>query len=95
MPVKTQNNKISYQHLLATMELGVVYQDADGKIIYANPAAEKVLGLTFDQMTGRTSMDPRWKAINEDGSDFSGESHPAMVALKAGKPVKDVIMGVY
>ncbi len=77
------------------MTLGVVYQDANGKIIFANPAAEKVLGLTFGQMTGRTSMDPRWKAIQEDGSDFSGENHPAMVALKTGKPVSDVIMGVF
>ncbi len=90
-----QNQKISYQNLMDTMALGVVYQDANGKIIFANPAAEGVLGLTLDQMTGRTSMDPRWKAVQEDGSDFSGESHPAMVALKTGKSVEDVIMGVF
>jgi PAS domain S-box-containing protein len=95
MPNMIQNNEISYQHLLDTLILGVVYQDADGKIIFANPAAEKVLGLTLDQMTGRTSMDPRWKAIHEDGSNYTGESHPAMVALKTGKSVKDVIMGVF
>jgi len=77
------------------MALGVVYQDAKGEIIFANPAAESVLGLTLDQMTGRTSMDPRWKAIQEDGTDFSGASHPAMVALRTGKSVKDVIMGVF
>ena len=31
----------------------------------------------------------------EDGSDFSGETHPAMVALKTGETVKDVLMGVF
>lgn len=95
MSKDTQNPKISYQNLMDTMASGVVYHDANGKIIFANPAAEKVLGLTLDQITGRTSMDPRWKVIHEDGSDYSGENHPAMVALKTGKPVKDVIMGVY
>ncbi len=76
------------------MTQGVVYQNAEGKIITANSAAEKILGLSYDQMTGRTSLDPRWKAIHEDGSEFLGESHPAMVALNTGERVKDALMGI-
>ncbi len=81
--------------LFETMAQGVVYQDAEGNIFSANPAAERVLGLTQDQMMGRTSMDPRWRSIHEDGADFPGETHPAMVALKTGESVNDVIMGVF
>lgn len=81
--------------LFETMAQGVVYQNAEGNIISANPAAERILGLSFDQMTGRTSMDSRWKSIHEDGSDFPKETHPAMMALKTGEPVKDTIMGVF
>jgi two-component system CheB/CheR fusion protein len=77
------------------MAQGVVYQDAWGKITLANPAAEKILGLTLDQMQGRTSMDPRWRCIHEDGSDFPGETHPAMVALQTGKSISDVVMGIF
>jgi PAS domain S-box-containing protein len=84
-----------YQTLFQTMTQGVVYQTADGKITAANPAAEQILGLTLDQMQGRTSMDPRWRAIHEDGSAFPGERHPSMVALKSGKEVHDVVMGVF
>jgi PAS domain S-box-containing protein len=84
-----------YRTLFETMAQGVVYQSADGKIFSANHAAERILGLTLDQMQGRTSMDPRWKAIHEDGSDFPGETHPAIIALKTGKEVKDVVMGVF
>jgi len=84
-----------YRVLFETMAQGVVYQNAEGNIISANPAAERILGLSFDQMIGRTSMDPRWKSIHEDGSDFPGETHPAMVALKTGERVKDTIMGVF
>ena len=81
--------------LFETMSQGVVYQDSDGNIISANPAAERILGLSFDQMQGRTSIDPRWHAIHEDGSDFPGETHPAMVSLKTRQPVNNIVMGVF
>ncbi|MHC4662716.1 MAG: PAS domain S-box protein [Planctomycetota bacterium] len=84
-----------YRHLFENMAQGVVYQDSGGKIISANPAAERILGLSLEQMQGRESIDPRWRSIHEDGSDFPGEEHPAMVTLKTGDPVTDVTMGVY
>ncbi len=84
-----------YRTLFSTMAQGVVYQSADGKIIRANPAAERILGLSLDQMQGRTSIDPRWRAITEDGSPFPGDQHPSMVALRTGEPVHGVTMGVF
>lgn len=92
---KLRQSEVKYQTLFDTMPQGVVYQDTDGRIISANPAAQRILGLRLDQMLGRTSMDPRWKSIHEDGSDFSGETHPAMVGLKTGKEVKNMVMGVF
>ena len=84
-----------HRTLFETMTHGIVYQNADGNIISANPAAERILGLTLDQMQGRTSVYPRWKAIHEDGSNFPGDDHPSMVALKTGKQVRNVVMGVF
>jgi len=74
---------------------GIVYQNKDGQILDANPAAQKILGLTLDQMQGRTSYDPRWQAIKEDGTNFPGDEHPAMISLKTGKIIKDTMMGVF
>jgi PAS domain S-box-containing protein len=85
----------NYRRLFETMAQGVVYQAADGKIISANPAAERILGLSLDQMQGKTSLDPGWKSIREDGSELTGKEHPAMVALRTGKPVERFIMGVH
>lgn len=84
-----------YRTLFETMDQGVVWQDAEGHIFSANPAAENILGLSLDQMQGRTSIDPRWKSIHEDGSDFPGNTHPSMVALRTGKKVNNVVMGVF
>ena len=46
-------------------------------------------------MIGVSSLDPRWRAIHEDGSPFPGEEHPAMVTLRTGRPQEGVLMGVY
>jgi PAS domain S-box-containing protein len=84
-----------HRTLFETMAQGAVYQNAEGHIISANPSAERLLGLRLAEMLGRTSMDPRWKAIHEDGSDFPGDTHPAMIALKTGKEILHVVMGVF
>ncbi|WP_309714683.1 diguanylate cyclase [Armatimonas sp.] len=77
------------------MHDGLVIQEKGGEIVVCNPRAEKVLGLTRDQMMGRTSMDSCWRAIREDGTPFPGEQHPAMVTLQQGIPQQDVVMGVH
>jgi PAS domain S-box-containing protein len=89
-----EESEAKFRTLFETMAQGVVYQDADGEITSANPAAERILGLTLEQMQGRTSRDPRWKAIREDGSDFPGDAHPAMEALRTGRHIRNVVMGV-
>jgi PAS domain S-box-containing protein len=83
-----------YRFLFETMVEGAVYQDKNGVIIDANLSAERILGLTRDQLLGRESRDPRWKAIREDFSAFPGEDHPAMVTLRTGERTS-AIMGVF
>ena len=77
------------------MQEGLVLQDVNGVIQVCNHAAEQILGLTAAQMMGRTSLDPRWRAIREDGDEFPGEQHPAMRALHTGAAQRDVLMGIY
>jgi PAS domain S-box-containing protein len=84
-----------HRTLFEVTSQGIVYQDRDGRIIDANPAAERVLGLSVSQLAGRTSMDPRWRSILRDGSDFPGSEHPATVALDTGREVSGVVMGVF
>lgn len=84
-----------FKRLFHTMAQGVVYHRADGEIIDANQAALKLLGLSLEQIKGTKPVDPLWKVIHPDGSDFPGEEHPAMISLTQGLKVEDVIMGVY
>jgi PAS domain S-box-containing protein len=83
-----------YRSVIAAMQDGVVLLDADGSIRACNASAERILGLSADQMRGRTPVDPRWGAVREDGSPFPDEDRPPVVTLRTGQPCCNVIVGV-
>ncbi|MCU0502089.1 MAG: PAS domain S-box protein [Anaerolineae bacterium] len=83
-----------YRSIVTAMSEGIVMQDATGRIVACNASAERILGLTRDQMMGLTSLDPRWQATYEDGSLVPGEEHPIRVTLRTGQPMSDVVMSV-
>ncbi len=84
-----------YRSMVAAMAEGIVMQNQDGHIDWCNASACRILGLTEAQVLGRTSLDPRWRAIHEDGSPFPWETHPAMVTLRTGCASENVVMGVH
>ncbi|MCT7983503.1 PAS domain S-box protein [Laspinema sp. A4] len=84
-----------YRSVIAAMAEGVVLQEATGEIRTCNASAERILGLSQEQMMGKTSLDIGWRAIREDGSPFPGPEHPAMVTLATGEPCTNVVMGVH
>lgn len=83
-----------YQSVTETMTEGLVVMGPSGAIIDSNPAAWEILGLTRDELFGRTTRHPDWHAVRADGSDFPGEEHPIMVTLRTGEPQHGVPMGV-
>ncbi len=85
----------SKTRILHALHEGLVLHAADGRIVEWNPAAERVLGLSADELAGRTSMDPRWRAVHPDGTPWPGDDHPSMRALRSGVPVLNEMMGVH
>ena len=92
---KLRLSEEKYRQLFLSMAQGVVYHDAQGAVIDANPAACQILGLNLGQLLGKNSLDPAWRCIREDGSVYPGEQHPSMLALASGKAVADRVMGVW
>jgi PAS domain S-box-containing protein len=92
---KTKQELILKATAANTIGEGIVVQDPTGQIIDFNMSALKVLSLSEEELTGKHSTDPDWHCVREDGTDFPGIEHPAMVCLKTGEPQKHVIMGVH
>ena len=90
-----QESEERYKLLFDTMLQGVIFQDSEGHITSMNPAAEKIIGYTLNQIQGRTLNDLIGKTIHENGQPFHVEEYPSIVALKTGQEVRNVVMGVY
>jgi len=85
----------NFKFLFNTMVQGVIVQDAESKILNANNAASQILGLSTDQLLGKTAYDPRWKLIHEDGSPLYPEEMPSNIAIRTFQPVTDILIGAY
>ena len=83
-----------FKAAMAFVSEGIVLQDAQGRIVYCNPASERILGLSADQLMGKTPIARDWFLTNEDGSPFIGEKHPATITLRTGQPVRNFVFGV-
>jgi len=83
-----------YRRLFESLDEGVIFFDGSGNVIEANDAALKILSLDANNLTGSKSFSPEWQTINLDGSPFPLEEHPVQIALKTGKAVKKVTMGI-
>jgi two-component system, cell cycle sensor histidine kinase and response regulator CckA len=81
-----------YRILFDTMSQGVIFRDEEGRIISANPAAERILGRTLKEMLGKTSAEVHTEALREDGTRLPAGAFPADVALRTGEPGTGFVM---
>jgi len=84
-----------FRTLTEEVAVGVLLQDAHDQIHFCNPAALKFLGLTQSQLLGKSSFDPEWKVVHEDGSPFLPNDRPSVKALETRQAVSNIPMGVY
>ncbi len=81
--------------LLRKIQAAVVVHNADTTILMCNHAAEILLGLTEDQLKGKTAVDPAWHFFREDGSMMPHEEFPVARVLKNRAPLRNFVVGVH
>lgn len=82
-------NEQRLQGILDTMAEGVVIVDTTGKPTYANPMAQRIMGIQENQFYDRRYNDAKWQNQRLDGSPLPEEDHPMHVVLRTGLPVYD------
>ena len=93
--VTLKDSELKYRNLVSDMQVGMLIQGPQAEIIMSNPKALEFLGLNESQLLGKSSFDPDWNVIHEDGTPFPGSTHPVPQAIETRHSVRDVIMGVY
>jgi len=93
----SENNEsdLKFKNMVWDMQVGVMIQNIHSEILLSNPKSLELLGISEEQLLGKTSFDPDWNVIHEDGSAFPGDTHPVPQAIATHQSVHNVVMGVY
>jgi diguanylate cyclase (GGDEF)-like protein/PAS domain S-box-containing protein len=87
--------ELNYHALLVAIDKGVLFQGFDGRVLSANPAGYRILGLDegLDVSSGLRFDD--WLVIDHRGYPLSFRDMPPMRALQTGKIIESTLMGLY
>jgi len=83
------------RRLFESVSVGIILQSADGTITQTNDIAQQIFNIPASEIQGKTSQDPQWHMVDEKGNSISGEDHPSMITLRTGKPLRNVLRGLF
>ena len=72
-----------------TVAEGITVHDLDGRIRFANPAAERLLGLKRS-MDGAPTAERPWHFTTFDGTPLTDDERPAIRSIRTGTPMSGV-----
>jgi diguanylate cyclase (GGDEF)-like protein/PAS domain S-box-containing protein len=85
---------LSESDFLATTDLGVILFTRAGTITACNERACEILGVTSEDLLGRSGFDPRWRIVDRDGAPYAVRDLPGAETARTGKAVSGVIIGI-
>ena len=80
--------------LLENLLVGLVVHAPDSSIIFSNASASAMLGLTKDQMTGKTAIDPAWHFVDVMGNPLAPAEYPVSRVISSLMPLDGLVLGV-
>ncbi len=85
-----RHEQMLLNRIMLTSPVGIAMVNRKGQITFANPQAEKILGLNKEEITQRSYNAPEWNATTIDGEPMPDEAQPFSRVMAARKPVFDV-----
>ncbi|MEG4231837.1 PAS domain S-box protein [Microcoleus sp. Pol11C3] len=92
--VDLQVSEARYRQLIDNLNAGFVIHGIDTSIQLCNETAGELLGLSMDQMLGKTAISPAWHFVREDGSVMPLEEYPVNQVLSTGNSLKNFVLGI-
>jgi len=83
-----------FDDLLDHLPAGVTVHDIEGCIVMANRQATALLGRNEDELFAIRPTSEHWYLLREDMSPMAPEDYPVNKALRTGKKVTGVIVGI-
>jgi PAS domain S-box-containing protein len=78
---------------LDAIDEGVLVQDSETQVVYANRAASELLGVDREALRGRSELPTPCECLSESGEALP-ERWPGVDALRTGRPQRPRVMGL-
>jgi len=88
-----RESQARYESLLSALGEGVVLYDREGRIVSANPAAERILLLRESELRGTPPDSAAWRFVRPDGRPFTVDEYPVVRALTTGESQHGAVVG--
>ena len=89
-----RESREKYRVLFQVFPIGISITDETGKIIEANPASERILGVSIEEHTQRKFDNQHWKIIRPDGTSMPADEYASVRALKEKRIIENVELGL-
>lgn len=73
--------------VLGSLDEGILVCDGEGRILAANPSAERILALDIERARGRHLRELPWNAVRPDGTPMPIDEHPVLRSIETGEPI--------
>lgn len=83
------------QGIVSTNASGFLVFDEDGIIIYANDAAEDILGVALDELLGQPYDSQNWRITDLQGRRFESAEHPFATVQGTGENIRNFRMALH
>ena len=80
--------------IFATMAEGLIVLSPEGRIVKANPAAARILGRSHAEIQRGMCNVSMWEVVKSDGTAMAPDEMPGVRAIREGRVVRNVEMGV-
>lgn len=89
-----RESREKYRVLFQSFPIGIAITDEDGNIVEANPASERILGISTLEHTRRTFERQGWKIIRPDGTPMPKEEFASLKALAENRAIENIETGI-
>ncbi len=84
-----------YRELMEVVDKGIIMRDADGRIVYANAAAIRMLNVESGLSLDEEMQAGRWRIIDENGRELAPDELPTFRAMRTGRVEDNTVLGYY
>lgn len=89
-----RREKTLLNRIMVTSPVGIAVVNREGRITFANPQAETILGLSKEEITQRSYNAPEWQSTTVSGSPLPDEEQPFSCVMATRQPVFGIQHGI-